>query len=267
MIEIFTADDSRLDAFRWRERQLTTIAQRKAGLSAGHFIAEGDLVVQRAIDAGCIPDTVLCDPKRASTFDAQVTQRGGQVCVASVDIRRDVTGLGVPLDAIGLFHRPAAVRADDLIDICQRLLVLDCIDNPSNVGAIVRTAVALGWDGILLDTSSADPLSRRALRVSMGTALKIPFARIQNTAHTLAKLRDREVTTIGLTPAISATGISNVQLQPHGRRALVLGSERSGLSDSTLAQCLLHVSIPMMHGVDSLNVAAAAAVACYALGD
>lgn len=266
MIEIFTADDPRLDAFRWRERQLTTIAQRRAGLSAGHFIAEGDLVVQRALDAGCAPDTVLCDPQRAMTFENQVIQRGGQLCVASVEIRRDVTGLGVPLDAIGLFRRPAAAHADELIDTCQRLIVLDCIDNPSNVGAIIRTAVALGWDGVLLDSTSADPLSRRALRVSMGAALKIPFARIHDTAHTLAHLRGRGVTTIGLTPTTSAMDISGVQIQSLERRALVLGSERSGLSQSALAECLLQVNIPMMQGVDSLNVAAAAAVACYALG-
>ncbi len=266
MIEIFTADDSRLDAFRWRERQLTTIAQRKAGLSAGHFIAEGDLVVQRALDADCVPDTVLCDPKQAATFNAQVTKSGGQLFVASVDIRREVTGLGVPLDAIGLFHRPIAVRADALIENCRRLLVLDCIDNPSNVGAIVRTAVALGWDGLLLDSSSADPLSRRALRVSMGTALNIPFARVDDIARTLSDLRDRGVTTIGLTPEPNAIDISNVQIQPIERRALVLGAERSGLSELTLAQCMLHVNIPMISGIDSLNVAAAAAVACYTLG-
>lgn len=266
MIEIFTADDSRLDVFRWRERQLTTIAQRKAGLSAGQFIAEGDLVVQRALDADCVPDTVLCDPKRAATFDAQVVQRGGQLLVASVEIRREVTGLGVPLDAIGLFQRPLGVNAGELVEVCRRLMVLDCIDNPSNIGAIVRTAVALGWDGLLLDSTSADPLSRRALRVSMGTALKIPFARVDNIAFTLADLRDRGVTTIGLTPATNAMKLSEVQVQLDERRALVLGSERSGLSEATLAQCLLHVSIPMMNGIDSLNVAAAAAVACYALG-
>lgn len=266
MIEIFTADDPRLDAFRWRERQLTTIAQRKAGLSAGHFIAEGDLVVQRALDARCAPDTVLCDPKRATVFGDQVTQRGGQLYVASLEIRREVTGLGVPLDAIGLFHRPLAGNAEELIGSCRRLLVLDCIDNPSNVGAIVRTAVALGWDGILLDSTSADPLSRRALRVSMGAALKIPFARVDDTAHTLADLRGRGVITVGLTPASSAIDISSLRLQPLERRALVLGSERSGLSQSTLIECLLHVNIPMMRGIDSLNVAAAAAVACYALG-
>lgn len=266
MIEIFTSDDPRLDAFRWRERQLTTIAQRKAGLSAGHFIAEGDLVVQRALDAGCVPDTVLCDPKQATIFGNQISDRGGLLCVASAEIRRDVTGLGVPLDAIGLFHRPMAANAEELIATCRRLIFLDSIDNPSNIGAIVRTAVALGWDGILLDSSSGDPLSRRALRVSMGTALNVPFARVSNTAHTLVDLRERGVTTIGLTPAVSAVEISSVHLQPYQRRTLVLGSERSGLSATTLEECSLHVNIPMRRGVDSLNVAAAAAVACYALG-
>ncbi|MEO8363202.1 MAG: RNA methyltransferase [Ilumatobacteraceae bacterium] len=266
MIEILAADDYRLDSFRWRERQLTTIAQRKAAQNDGLFIAEGDLVVQRALEAGCVPVTVLCDPKRADLLGAQVEQGGGNLFVASVDIRREVTGLGVPLDVIGLFHRPLALHPKELIATGERLLVLDCIDNPSNVGAIVRTAVALGWDGMLLDSTSADPLSRRALRVSMGTALKFRFARVDEIAPTIAKLRACGVTTIGLTPAPSALNISIVQVDQLGRRALVLGAERTGLSEATLAQCSLHVTIPMTHGIDSLNVAAAAAVACYALG-
>ena len=266
MIEIDSAQDPRLDAFRWRERQLNTIAQRKASVSSGHFIAEGDLVVQRAIDAGCVPDTVLCDPKRAAIFEQQVEGLGGKLCVASAEIRREVTGLGVPLDAIGLFHRPALSDANELIRACTRLLVLDSIDNPSNVGAIVRTAVALGWDGILLDTSSSDPLSRRALRVSMGTAFSVPFARVDDVTKTLARMRDGGYATIGLTPDSTAREISQVKLESGQKRALVLGSERSGLSKATLGECSLHVKVPMRDGVDSLNVAAAAAIACYALG-
>ncbi len=266
MIEIDSAQDPRLDAFRWRERQLNTIAQRKASVSSGHFIAEGDLVVQRAIDAGCMPDTVLCDPRRAAIFDRQVEGLGGMLCVASAEIRREVTGLGVPLDAIGLFHRPALTDANDLIGACAKLLVLDCIDNPSNVGAIVRTAVALGWDGILLDSSSSDPLSRRALRVSMGTALRVPFARVSDVSKTLALMRNSGFTTIGLTPAATAQEIPMVKFESGQKRALVLGSERTGLSAATLGECSLHVRVPMRDGVGSLNVAAAAAVACYALG-
>jgi len=213
-----------------------------------------------------MPDTVLCDPKRAAIFDQQIEGLGGTLCVASADIRREVTGLGVPLDAIGLFHRPALADANELINTCTKLLVLDCIDNPSNVGAIVRTAVALGWDGILLDTSSSDPLSRRALRVSMGTALRVPFARVNDVTKTLALMRDSGYTTIGLTPSPTAQEISQVKLESGQKRALVLGSERSGLSEATLGECSLHVKVPMRDGVDSLNVAAAAAIACYALG-
>lgn len=266
MIEIDSAQDPRLDSFRWRERQLNTIAQRKAAVNTGQFIAEGDLVVQRALDAGCLPDTVLCDPKRAAFFDRQIESRGGTLCVASADIRREVTGLGVPLDAIGLFHRPPIADAAEMIGNCTRLLVLDSIDNPSNVGAIVRTAVALGWDGILLDSSSSDPLSRRALRVSMGTALRVPFARIDDVATTLAKMRQIGYATVGLTPSPTAQEIADVVLAAGQRRSLVLGSERTGLTDATLSECSLHVKVPMRDGVDSLNVAAAAAVACYALG-
>jgi hypothetical protein len=166
---IVTVDDAldpRLNAFRWRERQLTTIAQRKSALNEGLFIAEGDLVVHRALEAGCIPDVVLCDPKCAEEFSDAVYHAGGSTLVASADIRREVTGLGVPLDAIGVFKRPPIISSDDLLARSTRLIVLDCVDNPSNVGSIARTAAALGWDGLLLDSTSSDPLSRRALRVS-----------------------------------------------------------------------------------------------------
>jgi tRNA G18 (ribose-2'-O)-methylase SpoU len=151
IVTIDDALDPRLNAFRWRERQLTTIAQRKSALNEGLFIAEGDLVVHRALEAGCIPDVVLCDPKCAAEFSDAVHHAGGSTLVASADIRREVTGLGVPLDAIGVFKRPPLVSSDDLIAHSTRLIVLDCVDNPSNVGSIARTAAALGWDGLLLD--------------------------------------------------------------------------------------------------------------------
>jgi hypothetical protein len=140
IIEVDDASDERLNAFRWRERQLNTIAQRKAAQvnnleSNGMFVAEGDLVVRRALEAGCKPSVVLCDPKCAQEFAADVSKQGGITLSASADIRREVTGLGVPLDAIGVFHRPALRDAQSLIDSSTRLVILDCIDNPSNVGA------------------------------------------------------------------------------------------------------------------------------------
>jgi hypothetical protein len=132
IIEVNDAADERLNAFRWRERQLNTIAQRKAAQannleSNGMFVAEGDLVVRRALEAGCKPSVVLCDPKCANEFAADVSKQGGITLSASADIRREVTGLGVPLDAIGVFHRPALRDAQSLIDSSTRLVILEAM--------------------------------------------------------------------------------------------------------------------------------------------
>ncbi|TRZ74100.1 MAG: RNA methyltransferase [Actinobacteria bacterium] len=273
IIEVDDASDERLNAFRWRERQLNTIAQRKAAQvnnleSTGMFVAEGDLVVRRALEAGCKPSVVLCDPKCAQDFVADITQHGGITLSASADIRREVTGLGVPLDAIGVFHRPALRDAQTLISTSNRLVILDCIDNPSNVGAIARSAVALGWDAMLLDTTSSDPLTRRALRVSMGTTFNLPYARIADMPSTLSDLVTRGFAVVGMAlshPSRPVVPMTHVRLDDTQPRALVLGSERQGLSQSTIEACTILTSIPMAPGIDSLNVASATAIACYAL--
>ncbi|MFM1839892.1 MAG: hypothetical protein RIS37_1158 [Actinomycetota bacterium] len=266
LVSIDDAQDPRLNAFRWRERQLTTIAQRKAAIAEGLFIAEGDLVVQRALEAGCVPDVVLCDPKCGAQFATRVDAAGGTTLVASADIRREVTGLGVPLDAIGVFKRPPLISCDDMIAAATRLIVLDCVDNPSNVGSIARTAAALGWDGLLLDSTSADPLSRRALRVSMGTTFKLAFARFANTGDMLNNLQQHGFSTIGLTPHHQSREVADLRtLKVSGKRAVVLGSERQGLSDTSLELCSQLATIQMAKGVDSLNVASASAIACFAL--
>jgi tRNA G18 (ribose-2'-O)-methylase SpoU len=273
IIEVDDASDERLNAFRWRERQLNTIAQRKAAQvnnleSNGMFVAEGDLVVRRALDAGCKPSVVLCDPKCAQEFVADITQHGGITLSASADIRREVTGLGVPLDAIGVFHRPALRDAQSLIDTSTRLVILDCIDNPSNVGAIARSAVALGWDAMLLDQTSSDPLTRRALRVSMGTTFNLPYARITDISTTLHQLASRGFAVVGMTlnhPTKQVLPMNHINLDDSQPRALVLGSERQGLSEAALEACTILTNIPMAAGIDSLNVASATAIACYAL--
>ena len=273
IIEVDDASDERLNAFRWRERQLNTIAQRKAAQvnnleSTGMFIAEGDLVVRRALEAGCKPSVVLCDPKCAQEFVADVTKQGGITLSASADIRREVTGLGVPLDAIGVFHRPALRDAQSLIDSSTRLVILDCIDNPSNVGAIARSACALGWDAMLLDTTSCDPLTRRALRVSMGTTFNLPYARTTDMPSTLSELVERGFAVVGMAlshPSRPVVPMTHVHLDDTQPRALVLGSERQGLSDAALEACTILTNIPMAVGIDSLNVASATAIACYAL--
>jgi tRNA G18 (ribose-2'-O)-methylase SpoU len=232
------------------------------------FVAEGDLVVRRALEAGCKPSVVLCDPKCAQEFDGDVSKQGGITLSASADVRREVTGLGVPLDAIGVFHRPTLLDAESLIGSSTRLVILDCIDNPSNVGAIARSACALGWDAMLLDTTSSDPLTRRALRVSMGTTFNLPYARIPSISTTLNQLASRGFAVVGMTlqhhskPVVPMAQLRLDDAQP---RALVLGSERQGLSEAALEACTILTNIPMAVGIDSLNVASATAIACYAL--
>lgn len=266
LVTIDDALDPRLNVFRWRERQLTTIAQRKAAVAEGLFIAEGDLVVQRALDAHCTPEFVLCDPKCGARFASAVDAAGGTTLVASADIRREVTGLGVPLDAIGVFKRPPLPSYNDLIATATRLIVLDCVDNPSNVGSIARTAAALGWDGLLLDSTSADPLARRALRVSMGTTFNLQFARFGDTTEALSTLHHHGFSTIGLTPHHQSREVTDLRsLHISGKRAVVLGSERQGLSDASIELCSHLAMINMAEGVDSLNVASASAIACFAL--
>ena len=267
IIEVDRADDQRLDAFRWRERQLTTIAQRRNAIGEGHFIAEGDLVVERALDARCTPEHVLCDPKTAARFAERIAAAGGTTLVATADIRREVTGLGVPLDAIGVFRRPDRRSLSDVVARARRLVVLDGIDNPSNVGSIVRSAAALGWDGLVLDATSSDPLARRALRVAMGTTFAIPFARYATATELHATLGARGFEIVGLTPSHPTREVVDVASIPptDAPRALVLGSERSGLSMEIGTTCTTLAHIPMRDGIDSLNVAIAAGVACYAL--
>lgn len=264
IIEAVDPDDLRLDAFRWRERQLANRSHRAENVGAGLFIAEGDLVVERALKAGCAPVTVLCERDLAQHFD--VACGGGiEVFVGSSELRKHVTGLGVPLDVVALFRRPTLRKPSEVLAGANRILVLEEIDNPTNVGAIIRSAAGLGWDGVLLDATSADPLARRALRVSMGTALSLPFARFEAGTDIASFVRDRGCETIGLSPDPHAIDIATATVA-RDRLAVFFGSERSGLSSSTMSVLDHLVRIPMHSGVDSLNVGAAAAIALFAFG-
>lgn len=256
------ADDPRLAPLRMRERQLTTIADRRAEAAAGRFVAEGDLVVERAVAAGCEPEVLLCSDATAARMERLVAGSGCTVLVADPDVRREATGLGVALGAIGAFRRPAPRTTDDVLAGARRIVVLDRVDNPGNVGAIARTAAALGWDALLLERTSADPLARRALRTSMGAALSLPWARTADLAATVAGLVRDGVDVVALDPAGGADASA---LPPAARRAVVLGAEREGVDPAVSAACTTVARIPMAAGTDSLNVAAAAAVACWLL--
>lgn len=264
IIRVERADDARLDPFRWRERQLANTAQRREKVGAGMFVAEGDLVVERALTARCTPVALLCDDRHAGPL-AERLAADVPVYVGDEALRKDVTGLGVPLSATGLFVRPALVSPADLLSRSRNVVVMEAVDNPTNLGAVVRSAAALGWDGLLLDSTSADPLARRALRVSMGLGLRLPFARTGACDDLAGLLESHGFTTWAMTPDESARDIATAR--PEGERnALLLGSERSGLSLSVLEASTHRVRIPMHGGTDSLNVGAAAAIALQMLG-
>ncbi|MEL0075249.1 MAG: TrmH family RNA methyltransferase, partial [Ilumatobacter sp.] len=173
-IRIDSVDDERLAVFRLRERGLTTRADKRDDAGAGMFLAEGDLVVTRALEAGCEPVAALADADR---IPAVAERLGSDVFIGGDEIRRLVTGLGMPHPIVAVFNRPPRPSPAALLARSRRLVVAEQVDNPANMGGIVRNAAGLGWDGLLLDSTSADPLSRRALRVAMGTAFTLPHAR------------------------------------------------------------------------------------------
>lgn len=269
-VVVDSPDDPRLEQFRLRERELRPrrmparlTRSSDENVMPGLFVAEGDLVVERALAAGCVPRVALTDATRPSRV-IELLPPHVEVFAATAEARRMLTGLGVALDVIALFERPPLDDFRRLIDNARHVIVLEDVDNPTNVGAIVRSAVALGVDGLILDRNSSDPFARRALRVSMGTALGLPMARHGVLAEVIESLDRTGYTVHALTPDPKATDLSDI-VAGHGRVAIVLGSERQGLSADALARIESHVRIPMADGFDSLNVAAAAAVACFAL--
>lgn len=165
-ITIESTDDDRLALFRLRERGLTNRADKRDDTGAGLFLAEGDLVVSRAHAAGCRAVAALADADRVPAIAHHL---GIDVFIGGDQIRRMVTGLGMPHPIVAIFERPPRPSAVSLLARSRRLVVAEQVDNPANIGGIVRNAAGLGWDGLLLDGYSGDPLSRRALRVAMGT--------------------------------------------------------------------------------------------------
>ena len=257
VVVIDDPDDERFRQFRLNERGLASRSDKRDDAGAGLFLAEGDLVVERAVAAGCRPVAALVDVERipsvASTLECPV-YAGGE------DVRRIVSRLGMPQAIIALFDRPARPSVAELAARCRRLVILEAVDNPVNVGAIIRNAAGLGWDGLILDHTSADPLARRSLRVAMGTVFALPHARTTTLADDLRALDGVEL--YAMTPASGALPLGEVT--PGERSAVMIGSERAGLSAELLALAT-PVCIPMHGGVDSLNAAAASAIACWAL--
>jgi tRNA G18 (ribose-2'-O)-methylase SpoU len=224
------------------------------------FIAEGDLVVGRAIAAGYHLRHALVDATRREPLPPNLPA-DATVYGAGPAVLQRITGMGVHRGMLGAFDRRPVPSVEEVVVGARRLLVLEGINNPTNLGVIVRSAVALGMDAMLLDPSCCDPLYRRAARVSMGEVYQFPYAWTDPLPGGLAPLVG--FTIVALTPAADAVDIAS--LATTDRMALVLGAEGHGLREPTMAAADVRVRIPMREGADSLNVGAAAAVAFYAI--
>lgn len=224
-------------------------------------MAEGDLVVERALAAGCEPVSALVDHRRPPPVALRLAEQV-PVYAGGEHVRAMVTQLGVPSAVIAVFRRPARATVAQLAERADRIVVVEAVDNPANIGAIVRNAAGLGWDGLVLDVTSADPLSRRSMRVSMGHAVAFPHARTRNVAESLRMLAAAGFVVVALTPD-GDIGLDDIAVSQ--RLVVCVGAERVGLSTAALGASTLRARIPMHGGVDSLNVAAATAIACHAL--
>jgi tRNA G18 (ribose-2'-O)-methylase SpoU len=265
LIPVDDPGDERLAVFRTNERGLASRTQRRDDQGDGWFMAEGDLVVERALAAGCVPVCALVDAARPPAV-TQVLLRSVPVYAGGDRVRAEVTKLGVPLAVVAIFERPGRATVESLAATARRLVLVEAVDNPANVGAIVRNAAGLGWDGLVVDGTSADPLARRSLRVSMGHAVAFPYARTRDVAGAIDTLIAAGFTLVALTPADDALDINALPRPLPDRLVVAMGAERAGLSDDVQRAATMRVRIPMRGGVDSLNVAAATAIACYALG-
>lgn len=254
--------DSRLSDYR----DLTDVVRRRSiEPGGGFFIAEGAWVVQRALRAGFPLRSVLVEPRWLPTL-ADALPPDAVVYTAEQPVLEAVTGYHVHRGALASFGRVPVPSVADLAASSRRLVVLENVNNPTNVGAVFRAAAGLGMDGVVLDPLSADPLYRRAVRVSMGAVLQLPYARAALWPSAVQALRESGFRLLALTPSPAAADLRSLAFAADDRVALLLGAEGHGLSGAALEAGDLAVRIPMHHGVDSLNVAAAAAVACYALG-
>ncbi|MEX0847730.1 MAG: RNA methyltransferase [Ilumatobacteraceae bacterium] len=261
-IPVDDPDDERLAVFRLNERQLSPRPQRRNDDGEGLFMAEGDLVVERSLEAGCVPVVSLVDELRPPPV-ADVLATIVPVYAGGERVRAMVTKLGVPNSVVAIFRRPPRCSVAQVAERANRLVLVEAVDNPANIGAIVRNATGLGWDGLIVDGTSADPLARRSLRVSMGHAVVLPHARTTDVAATLRDLVAAGFVIAALTPDPSATDIGDVVVPD--RLVVCMGAERVGLSEPVMAAATVCIRIPMHAGVDSLNVAAATAIACHAL--
>ena len=241
--------------------------------NGGIFIAESPKVIDRALDAGCQPISFLMEKKHVQTQGREILERCPDVpvYVAKPEILAQVTGYQLTRGMLCAMKRPDLLPVEEVCKHAKRIAVLENVVNPTNVGAIFRSAAALGMDAVLLTGGCADPLYRRAIRVSMGTVFQIPWTYIEKKTcawpeEGISCLRKMGFKTAAMALKKESVSIDDKNLLAEEKLAVILGTEGDGLATDTIADCDYTVLIPMAHGVDSLNVAAASAVAFWELG-
>ena len=262
LIEITDFSAPELDVYaRLTEAQLLNRFEPKKGM----FIAESPKVIMRALDAGCEPVSLLVERSHINAEAAEAIERCGDVPVftASLEILTKLTGFQLTRGMLCAMRRPKLPGVEEVLAGTRRIAVLEDIQNPTNVGAIFRSAAALGMDAVLLTPACSNPLYRRSCRVSMGTVFQVPWTYVEG--DWVAKLRSMGYKTAAMALRDDSYAIDAPELRAVEKLAVVLGSEGDGLADTTIASCDYTVKIPMYHGVDSLNVAAASAVAFWEL--
>ena len=270
IIEITDFHAPELDPYaRLTQNQLRNRLEPEKGI----FIAESPKVIDRALDAGYKPVSLLMERKQITGPAAGILSRCGDAPVYTADreMLAELTGFELTRGVLCAFHRPAPRPVEELCKNARRVAVLEGIVDSTNVGAIFRSAAALNMDAVLINPSCCDPLCRRAVRVSMGTVFQVPWGQLGETPADWPEKGMDILHSLGFKTAAMAlsdrsVSIDDEQLAKEPKLAIVLGTEGDGLAAGTIASCDYTVKIPMSHGVDSLNVAAASAVAFWQLG-
>lgn len=270
IIEITDFHAPELDPYaRLTQNQLRNRLEPEKGI----FIAESPKVIDRALDAGYKPVSLLMERKQITGPAAGILSRCGDAPVYTADreMLAELTGFELTRGVLCAFRRPAPRPVEELCKNACRVAVLEGIVDSTNVGAIFRSAAALNMDAVLINPSCCDPLCRRAVRVSMGTVFQVPWGQLGETPADWPEKGMDILHSLGFKTAAMAlsdrsVSIDDEQLAKEPKLAIVLGTEGDGLAAGTIASCDYTVKIPMSHGVDSLNVAAASAVAFWQLG-
>lgn len=271
IVEITDFDSSALDVYaRLTEAQLLNRDRPHDGL----FIAESPKVIERALDAGYEPVSILTEKRHVKGESREIIRRCQDIPVytAEFDVLTKLTGFKLTRGMLCAMHRKPLPSVEEICRGASRIAVLENVMNPTNVGAIIRSAAALNMDAVLLTPGCSNPLYRRAIRVSMGTVFQIPWTFInQEDAGAwpgagLTFLHEQGFSTAAMALSDHSVSIDHPDVCAENKLAVILGTEGDGLSPETINMCDYTVKIPMYHGVDSLNVAAASAVAFWQLG-